>query len=120
MRLFHKIGTKIHNVGIELDISFYASDFMMVTKAITPIQVQYSSKNTSGKCVFYCAECDKEIPIEEVVSKCFKCGDLFTAKELMAHKKSGLIFCMTCSEKEKEEFDSTKVFLTFLENYSIK
>ena len=120
MRLFHKESGRIHTLVIRIGISFAATDFMLSTKAITPIQVQYDSKSTSGKCEFYCPECEKEIPIDQIISKCFKCGELFTVENLMGHKQSGLVFCKEDSEKTKEEKDAPKSFATFLENYVIK
>lgn len=119
MRLYHKQSGKIHAVSIGIDLKFYSSDFILGTKSIIPIQVGFDAAKVSGDCSFYCYDCGKAIPIEELFSKCFKCGEFLPIEQLMGHKQSGLIFCVEDSESGKEEKDTPRPLVTFVETYSI-
>jgi hypothetical protein len=45
---------------------------------------------------FFCPQCNKGIPIEEIEGVCSHCGDLFKIRDLFRVLDSGGIYCSEC------------------------
>lgn len=120
MRLFHSVSGSIHLVGIKFSMEFVASDFVFgASKSIVPTQVCVGD-NVSSPSVFYCYDCGTVIEPSLILSKCFKCGELFPASSLLAHIKTGLVYCEDHSERYKEEKETTRPLLSHLSTVQVK
>lgn len=56
-------------------------------------------------CVFFCEECAKIIPLEEVYSRCFQCNEKISIEEAVSPDRSLGIYC---KKHGKEHFPDEK------------
>lgn len=54
--------------------------------------------------VFYCSQCEKNVPLDEIYSRCYYCGDEFPIIRLYRVSDSGGPYCDNCS---REKFPSS-------------
>jgi hypothetical protein len=120
MRLFHKDNGRIHTVCAKFPIQFLAHDFMVGNlKSIIPTQVSYG-ESTSETPIFYCVDCQRELAIEELYTKCFKCGEIYVADKMIVHTKTGLVFCTDHSDQYREDKEVVRSLLIQLASISVK
>ena len=97
MKFLHRnsLTKAIHEVGVKLSYPFIVTDFTIMTKQLSPVAAIPGKKEANAeKTVFFCTECDKEIPQDELLSKCFECGNIFPVDDLVVERQEGnFVFC---------------------------
>ncbi|HBY20794.1 MAG TPA: hypothetical protein DEG71_07270 [Clostridiales bacterium] len=120
MRFYHLLNDRIHYVGSKISLPFIALDFILSTKGITPTQVTSDDTNTSMDSSFFCLDCGIKVNIKDIITKCFKCGEMFPAEELFYHRSSGLVFCKKHSDTYKEEKEVIRPLSSIIDHTFIK
>lgn len=115
MRLYHLVEGRFHNIVVKTSFPFLVLDFTLGTKSVVPVQVSVDETTINEVPVYFCQECNKEIPTEELFVKCFKCGEMTLVTELFYYKTVGVGFCQRHSEEFKgDEKLSAKPLIYYL------
>ena len=59
----------------------------------------YNIGNGSKTVNYYCERCKKEVPAEDVVFNCYRCGNNYPLDTVNIPEESGGNYCETCAKK---------------------